>query len=198
MVLSRVYQLSSEGPEALTKADPENQLFGRANRKRLEGEPIRDALLVIGGKLDRTRGGMTFPLTLASDYTYKSPSLRRSVYLPHFRNSIPELLEVFDVADPSMVTGKRNTSTVAPQALFLMNHPFVAEVASAAAEHLIKANPENEQRAERAYLATLGRAPTSREREIVLAAVAQAKSPAEGWAAVFHALFASAEFRYVK
>ena len=62
----------------------------------------------------------------------------RSVYVPVFRNSLPEMFEVFDFADPSMVTGRRNVSTVAPQALFLMNHPFVMEQARLAAARLLE------------------------------------------------------------
>ena len=56
------------------------------------------------------------------------------MYLPVFRNALPELFEVFDFADPSIVVGRRNVSTVAPQALFLMNNPFVLEQAQAAAK----------------------------------------------------------------
>ena len=50
--------------------------------------------------------------------------MRRSVYAPVFRNALPEIFEAFDFADPSSVVGKRNASTVAPQALFVLNHPF--------------------------------------------------------------------------
>src|SRR5262245_66062746 len=94
-------------------------------------------MLVVGGKRPPERGGPTYPATLAADYGYKGTDNRRSVYLPVFRNALPEALEAFDLADPSMVTGKRNVSTVAPQALFMLNHPFPAAQARYAAERLL-------------------------------------------------------------
>src|SRR5439155_7773951 len=78
--------------------DPENRLFGRGNRRRLEAECIRDTVLSVSGQLDLTRGGPTFPTSLAADYGYKANSPRRSIYLPMFRNALPEMLEVFDAA----------------------------------------------------------------------------------------------------
>ncbi len=98
---------------------------------------------------------------------------RRSVYLPVFRNALPEIFEVFDFADPSMVTGRRNVSTVAPQALLLMNHPFVIEQSRASARRLL-ADPDLDDAARltRLYRLALGRPPTERERTIGLAFVA--------------------------
>ena len=125
IVLSQTYQQSGTNAAAAT-ADPENRLFARANRRRLEAECIRDTMLVVSGKLSLDRGGPAYPATLAADYGYKGNDNRRSVYLPMFRNALPEALEAFDLADPSMVTGRRNVSTVAPQALFMLNHPFPA------------------------------------------------------------------------
>lgn len=78
-------------------------------------------------------GGRSFPGELAEDYGYQDIGTRRSVYVPVFRNALPEIFGVFDFADPSMVVGHRNASTVAPQALFLMNHPFIVEQVRAAA-----------------------------------------------------------------
>src|SRR5262249_31745509 len=128
IVLSRTYRQSAANPTAAT-ADPENRLFGRANRRRLDAECIRDTMLAVSGQLAPDRGGPTFPTNLPADYGYKSADTRRSVYLPVFRNAISESLEAFDFADPSVVTGRRNVSTVASQALYLLNHPFPAEQA---------------------------------------------------------------------
>ncbi|MBY0456550.1 MAG: DUF1553 domain-containing protein, partial [Gemmataceae bacterium] len=177
--------------------DPENRLFGRANRRRLEAEAIRDTVLVVSGKLDLTRGGPTFPMSLAADYGHKSTATRRSVYLPQFRNALPEMLEVFDLADTSTATGKRNAGTIAPQALFMMNHPFVLEQSKHAATRLLaETHADDASRLARAYRLALGREPTVGEREVA-AKFLKGKSPADGWTAVYHALFASAEFRYV-
>src|SRR5262249_61249156 len=113
-------------PPPAAPAAPETRLFGRANRRRLDAECIRDTMLAVSGQLAPDRGGPTFPTNLPADYGYKSADTRRSVYLPVFRNAISESLEAFDFADPSVVTGRRNVSTVASQALYLPNHPFPA------------------------------------------------------------------------
>jgi len=196
IVLSQTYQQSASNPGG-EKADPENQLFGRANRRRLEAECLRDTMLAVSGKLSPDRGGPTYPTTLAADYGFKANDTRRSVYLPVFRNALPEALEAFDFADPSMVTGRRNVSTVAPQALYLMNHPFPAEQAKHAATRLLGEKlPDDAARLTRAYRLTLGREPTAGEREVALKFVSQGKDATESWAGVFNALFASAGFRY--
>jgi hypothetical protein len=182
----------------LQKTDPENRLFGRANRRRLEAEAIRDSILFVSGQLTAPRGGQTYPADLSADYGYKANDNRRSVYLPVFRNSLPELFEVFDFADPSMVTGKRTTSTVAPQALFMLNNPFPIEQAKHAAARLLAEGPSNDNaRIAYVYRLALGREPTNREREIAARFVQRSPNASEGWAALCQALFASADFRYV-
>jgi hypothetical protein len=112
-----------------------------------------------------------------------------------FRNALPDLFEAFDFADPSMVTGRRTVSTVAPQALFLMNHAFVLEQARLAARRLL-AEPDldDASRIIRAYRLALARPPTDRERQIALEFVAEHHEDA--WATLFQALFASIDFRY--
>jgi hypothetical protein len=197
VVLSRTYRQSTAGDAATQNADPENRLFGRMNRRRLEAECLRDTVLTVSGQLDQSHGGRTFPASLASDYNYQTNSGRRSVYLPQFRNALPEMLAVFDAADPSTVTGKRNSGTIAPQALFMMNHPFVLEQARLAAARLLTEKPADEgSRITRAYRLALGRAPTAGERNLA-ARFLKGKDARDAWAALFHALFASADFRYV-
>src|SRR5262249_51051627 len=117
IVLSRTYQLSAVGSAGAVAADPENRLLARQNRRRLGAECLRDTMLAVSGRLTLDRGGPTYPAKLAADYHYQHTDTRRSVYAPVFRNALPELFAVFDFADPSMVTGQRNVSTVAPQAL---------------------------------------------------------------------------------
>jgi cytochrome c553 len=197
VLLSQTYQQAGANPAAVT-ADPENRLFARANRRRLEAECIRDTMLVVGGKLLLERGGPTYPATLAADYGYKGNDNRRSVYLPMFRNALPESLEAFDLADPSMVTGKRNVSTVAPQALFMLNHPFPAANARYAAERLLsETHKDDASRIARAYRLTLGREPSPGERDVAMKYLSKSKDAKEAWTSVIHALFASADFRYV-
>jgi hypothetical protein len=154
-------------------------------------------MLAVGGRLRLDMGGPSFPPGLASDYGFRHADARRSVYAPVFRNALPELFEAFDFADPSMVTGRRNASAVAPQALFLMNHPFALEQARAAARNLL-AGPcaDDSARLDRAYRLALGRMPTPAERRLGLEFVAgEAGDRERAWEAVFQALFATAEFR---
>jgi hypothetical protein len=194
IVLSETYRQSTTGD---VKADPDNRLFGRANRRRLDAECIRDAVLTVSGQLDLTAGGPGFPDTLAADYGFKAESNRRSVYLPQFRNALPDLLEAFDAADPSAVCGARNTSTVAPQALFLMNHPFPAEQARQTGAKLLVDGGTDTERLTRLYRAALGREPTTGERRVAETFLAKPGDATDKWAAVAHALFASADFRFV-
>lgn len=200
IVLSRAYQQSSQVEERGWRIDPENRLFGRANRRRLEAECIRDAMLLVSGQLRLEQGGPTYRPGLASDYGYKHTDTRRSVYAPVFRNSLPELFEVFDFADSSVTTGKRNVSTVAPQALFLTNHPFVLEQARHAARRLL-ALPVREDavRLEQLYRLALGRLPTEKERRLLEEYVGSVPSTQreDAWAQVCQVVFASIDFRYV-
>jgi hypothetical protein len=201
IVLSRTYRLSgADDPKALA-ADPENRLLWRMNRRRLDAECLRDAMLLVGGDLSEEMGGQSYPTDLAADYGFRHSGSRRSVYAPVFRNSLPEFFEVFDFADPSMVTGRRDASTVAPQALFLMNHPSVREQARLAARRLLDEKCSDDRaRLDRAYRSALGRPPTDAEARIgldFLAGPGASEDPEEGWAAIFQALFASVDFRYV-
>ncbi len=199
IVLSQTYQQSSEGDKATLTADPENKLFGRTNRRRLEAECIRDAMLTISGKLDPTTGGPSYAENLGSDYAHKTVSMRRSIYLPMFRNSMPEFLEAFDAADPSTVTGKRNVSTVAQQALFLMNNPFPIEQAKLTATKLLADDyKDDESRITGAYRLILGRTPTSGEIGVAKKFLAKEKDPKTAWTSLVHVLFATPDFRYVE
>ena len=209
IMLSRTYQLSSkqvsrgfgsgkDTPAAHPDADSENRLLSHANRRRLDAECIRDTILFVSGKLSDHRGGPSFKPGLSADYGFNYGEPRRSVYVPAFRNALPEIFEAFDFADPSIVVGARNVSTVAPQALFLMNHPFVREQARAAALRLRSENLDSDRtRIERAYRLALGRNPSAGEVAVAQKQLSAASDPVEGWTDIFHALFASADFRYL-
>jgi hypothetical protein len=209
IVTSRVYGLASAGPEerreadgARASADPENRLLARAHRKRLPAECLRDAILLASGEFDLAAGGPNLPADLAAEYGHQPDGRRRSVYLPAFRNSRPEILEVFDAPCPSAVSGRRTVSTVPAQALFLLNDPFVRGAARAASERAL-ASPRDDdgERLEDAWRRTLGRLPSPAEREIALqslaAAAAAGRSRAEAWSDLLQALFACLDFRYL-
>ncbi len=123
IMLSRVYQESSQTNSKFEQMDPENRLLWRANIRRLDFESVRDSLLVISGKLDRALGGKPVNLT---DEPY---SYRRSVYGYIDRGNLPELMQSFDFSDPDMPNSKRTTTVVPQQALFLMNSSMSVDVA---------------------------------------------------------------------
>jgi hypothetical protein len=204
MILSRTYRLSTAVESKALIVDPENRLLSRMNRRRLDAECLRDSMLAISGTLTLNTGGPSFKENLASDYGFHYTGTRRSVYAPVFRNSLPELFKVFDFANPSMVTGRRDVSTVAPQALFLMNHPFVIEQSRQAAIRMVKGTPGNDEtKIRRAYRLALGRFPAGKELKIAVEFVQD--SPSESlesqialWTQFYQSLFASIDFRYLR
>jgi hypothetical protein len=206
IVSSRTYQLSSSVPTAdsrtLLAVDPENRLLWRMNRRRLDAECLRDAILCVSDQLDRRVGGSNLKQGTTSEYDYKFDDSRRSVYTPVLRNKLLELFEAFDFPDPNIVSGKRNVSTVATQALYLMNSPFVMEQAKHAADRTLAAKDVDDAvRVGWAYRTSLGRLPTANEREIVLRMLVAAGNDANqqraAWERVHRALFGCIDFRYV-
>jgi len=204
IVLSRAYRVSNDDDPNSRALDPETRLLWRRTRRRLDAESIRDAILSVSGQLRCDMRGPGYSPELAADYGFPQVDTRRSVYAPVFRNALPELFSTFDFAEPGLVVGQRDVSTVAPQALFLMNHPFVVDQARLSAQRLL-AEPglSVEDRLTRAFLLTLGRPPTESERLIsrrFLATDAREAGtpPSEAaWSILFQTLFASIDFRYV-
>jgi hypothetical protein len=201
IVLSHLYQMTSEPSAEGVKADPENRLLWRMNRQRLQAEPMRDTILCVSGQLDRAALGNTIKKGTNAERDYVFDDVRRSVYTPIFRNRLLEMFEVFDFPDPNMVFGKRNVSTVPTQALFMMNSPFImAQAKHAATQSLKDAKLTDRERIEDAYRKSLGRLPTPRERELALAYVSPAMSASDriaAWERFYQTLFACVDFRYV-
>ena len=203
---SRVYRLSSEVSDSVVQADPENLYLARAFRRRLDAESLRDSVLQISGQLDLSvTGGMTIGKTATYDNGYRHDIYStqiRSVYVPFFRNSMLETFEVFDIANPNLVTGRRTTSTLPAQALYLLNSPFALEQSELAAKHFLETQSADPSAVgvmiDEAYRQTLTRRPTDAERRTVAGFVSERgiDSP-ETWTAVFQALFASMDFRYI-
>jgi cytochrome c553 len=208
IMVSRVYQLSSlpDHEPGDEQRDPENRLLRRAHRKRLDVECLRDAMLAVSGRMDFKAGGLTIRKISRYDLGYQFDTRRRSVYVPAFRNSLLEIFEVFDAANPNLVTGRRNVSTLATQALYLLNSPFVMEAARHAGEELLSASnstapkPDDAARIKEVYRRTLGRRPAAKELELSLEYIAELRS-LEGelaaWAGLYHSLFASVDFLYL-
>jgi hypothetical protein len=166
------------------------------NRRRLDFEAMRDAVLEVAGRLDRAVGGRPVPLT---DEPF---ARRRSVYGHVDRLNLANVLRVFDFAGPDMHAPQRYTTTVPQQALFLMNSPFVLEQARhVAARPEVGAEEDAEQRLQRLYRAVFGRAATAREASLGLAFVrSQGPAPEGGlapWEKLAHVLLQSNEFMFV-
>lgn len=198
IVLSHVYRLSSEIDHAALDIDSGNRLLRRMNRRRLEAEVIRDSLLQFAGSLDRQLGGPNIKPNTKIEYDYVFDSTRRSVYLPVFRNTLPQVFATFDFADPNIQGGKRTASTIAPQALLLMNQPFVIDQTRLAAERLLSDKSiEPDQRILYCYLQVLGRKPSTREQ--TLAENFLGASPTKLDLSLFYqTLIQSLDFRYAK
>ena len=210
IVLSRTYRLSGQQISANVAADEDNQLYWHANLRRLEAEAIRDSLLAAGGMLQKERPlGAPFNASVGDNLlkadkkgrnTGEDPIAQpiRSVYLPVFRSKLPGMFTVFDFAEPDQVNGQRDVTTVAPQALFLLNNPFVVEVSTRAADRILAQKLTDETaRVRYAYAYALCRYPTEAESKRALDFLKAGEDRHSNWAALTQALYSSAEFRYL-
>jgi Protein of unknown function (DUF1549)/Protein of unknown function (DUF1553)/Planctomycete cytochrome C len=155
IVMSAAYMQSSTPNEADAKVDPDNRTCWRHPTQRLEAEVIRDALLEVSGSLDPAMFG---PGTL------DSASRRRSIYFTVKRSKLIPMLTIFDAPDALGGIGQRPTTTVAPQALYLMNNPQVRRYAQAFAARIAPSEQTKLEEAIRSgYSMALGREPTSDE-----------------------------------
>ncbi len=200
IVSSRSYRMASRGGAT----DPENRLLGRRDLRRLDAEALRDAMLAIAGELDPTRGGSTMTYSgrlfvpLESIPLPVDPWRRRAVYLPIYRGATPpDLLDVFDFAPPGLVTGRRASTTVPTQALFLMNSPFVLDRSRALARSLL-ARPGLDDRArlDLLYRMVFSRRPT--EAQSRRASAFLNGGGEEAWTDLAQALFSSNEFLFLE
>lgn len=215
ILLSSTYQMSTTYRAEAALSDPDNRLLWRMNRRRMEVEGIRDGMLQTSGRLDRTRGGSMVTLfvlgLIANDPEGKAAKFdcnRRTIYLPVIRTAAYDVMQVFDFVDPSVPNGKRIVTTVAPQALFLMNSPFAIAQSKYFAEDLLKReNLDDAGRIKLAYLRTFARPPRAEELKSALDYVKKYSRTLEGktgaerrlaaWQSYCQILFASNEFAYV-
>jgi hypothetical protein len=186
IMLSAAYQQASEPSAEALKLDPDNRLWGRMNRRRLEAEALRDALLAVAGRLDRTAGGPAVR-------DFNSP--RRSLYHMTVRSDRSGFGPLFDTPDSTQPVEKRVASTVAPQALFLMNHPFVLQQTQALAKRIVQSAKDDRARLQVAYELLYGRRPLAEEERIGLGLLAAAGE--RGWEEHCQVLLCANEFLYV-
>ncbi len=154
IMLSAVYQLSTDNLQANFEKDSGNRLYWRANRRRMDAEEIRDSLLFISGVLENKIGGPSADLTPAYN--------RRTVYGKISRYRLDEYLQLFDFPSPNLSAEKRFTTNVPLQRLFFMNSDFVQQQAELLARR-IESEPTNAARIGKAYRMIFGRAPSEAE-----------------------------------
>ena len=168
---SSTYQMSSEPSMPTDEVDPENRYLSHFNRRRLEAEAVRDSVLAVSGTLELSMGGTrltTANRAYVTSTANVSPEIyqsrHRSVYLPVVRSALYAVMQSFDFPDPSVTTGKRQTTTVAPQALFMMNSELVSNQAMQLARQLLgDRRLDDRQRIEHAYLLVYSRTPKDDE-----------------------------------
>jgi cytochrome c553 len=232
IMLSRTYGLSSQHEAGNFQKDPDNAYCWRHAGRRLDAESLRDAMLCVSGELD-LRPLVGSVVALAGDFIIGGPvgprrgeavteeqlhgagGNHRSLYLPIARDQVPDALAVFDFAEPSLVSGKRDVTNVPSQALYLLNSDFVAVQAEKFAKKIREAYADSKTRGEGQLLERLpwiyqlcfSRQPTSIEVEAAQAffrsypaengATSAVESPA-AWTSFCRALFGTAEFRLLE
>jgi len=205
IVLSRTYRQASEHRAEAFRQDPENRLLWRASKRRLEAEAIRDAMLSAAGQLETKRPDASLVGRVIGDRPISligldkrlpadlDGALYRSVYLPVIRDRLPDVLELFDFAEPSLVTGARETTNVPLQALYLMNSPFVQARAKALAERLGREADSDAARIRQVFLLCFARPPDEFEAQRALEFLKE--GDAKKLASFCQAILSSAEFR---
>jgi hypothetical protein len=202
LVTSRVYQQSSANRPECAAVDPENNLYWRMLPRRLDFEALRDSLLIVCGQLDDSQiGGPS--VQIAS----KAISHRRSAYSFIDRQNFPSLFRAFDVAIPDQHSPKRFETTVPQQALFLLNHPTMLEMADRATRLIV---PDDSSRHDiaagvtKTYRQILNRDPTPDELDLGIAFLAESGDgqpdtdvPTSSWARYAQVLMVSNEFVFV-
>ena len=215
---SDVYQRDSGFNADNIQIDSANRFYWRCNIRRLEAEAIRDAMLAVSGTLDLTTGGSLLTTKnreflfnhTSQDKSSYADIRRRSIYVPVIRNHLYDVFQLFDYTDASVLKGDRDTSTIAPQALFLMNSDLVTELTGSMADRLMSLETTRESRINRLFLEAYGRPVTDEEAErasqflvkfekLVSQQAGQADVPtAEAWQALCQSIVLSSEFVYIR
>ncbi len=214
---SSTYQQGSLASAEVVARDPENRLFGRVNVRRLEAEEVRDSLLAVSGQLDSTFGGSLLKVKNRgylfdhtsidlTDYT----SRRRSLYLPVIRNNVFDLFQLLDFPDPAVPSGDRAMTTVAPQALMMLNSDFVMQSADELAARLLAEPGDDDQRISRMHVLAYGREASDEERlgnrvfltkiekSVAATELDASKRRRQAWSVLCHVVIAANEFVYVR
>ena len=217
LVLSRTYQLSADHSPRNYEVDPDNFLLWRHKSQRLDAEALRDAMLLASGDLDLSPADGSPLSKLRGEFgrgnsvaVVKAASQHRSVYLPIVRNAVPDVLKLFDFAEPSILVGERPITTVPTQALYFLNSKIVTSQCDRLAQRLLADDSiSDRERVNLAYQSVLSRNATVSEVERAQKYIKNLASEFLGatddvekrqqiaWSGFCQILFGSAEFRYV-
>ncbi len=208
IMMSDAYRRASNGSEAARQKDPTNILLSHANRRRLQAEEIRDAVLEVSGALNLKMGGEPVVPPLEKEELFgmigppdvnwpvtqdKEQHTRRSIYLLQRRTFQNPMFEAFDAPDGVLSCSRRNASTTAPQSLALLNSNFMAQQAQALASHVSSI--------EEAWRRALDRDPSPQERaaaaEFLERQTARLGSKSAAYAELARGLLNLNEFLYV-
>jgi cytochrome c553 len=217
LVLSQAFRQASRPSAESAIVDPQDRLLSHYPVRRLEGESIRDAILAVSGRLDSAMYGPSVQPYREEPKDYRKlhqgpldGAGRRSIYLKVTRHEGSRFLETFDFPNPSVARGNRDTTNVPPQALALLNDPFVIGQAGVWADRLIALQaPTVDSRIDSMFRAALGRPPDEAElarfsglaKELASlhkAAPEQLLSSRDVWKDMAHAIFNLKEFLYLR
>jgi hypothetical protein len=194
IMLSATYQQSSGMNPQGQADDPDNRLLWRMNRRRLEVEAWRDAMLAVAGILDLKLGGP--PMDLGDP-----KNRRRTIYGTVKRRELNDLLRLHDFPDPTIHSPNRLTTTTPLQQLFVLNSPFMRQQAAALVRRLKSEVPQGaEGRIRRAYELLFGRLPTRGQVQLAMEFLQARPGDTisdELWEQYAHVLLGGNEFLYV-
>jgi hypothetical protein len=197
MMTSSAYRQSSKVTAADEEKDPDNVLLSRMNMRRMGAEVLNDTMILVSGRLDETRYGVPAPVQVRGDGlvtpTATAKGWRRSIYVQQRRSNIPTILDNFDFPAMTPNCVDRTDSTVATQALHLMNNGMVDELAGSLAERVAKdAGGDPKQQVEKLYWLALSRPPDDEERKLAMDGLAKLSL-----SRLCHTMLNSAAFLYI-
>ena len=226
ILMSSTYRQSSvhENESELLQRDPSNRNLWRQNRRRLDAEALRDSMLAVSGQLNLDMGGPSFFPLLSDEAaeglskkgatwgkSNESERNRRSIYMMTKRQMLLPLMTTFDFMDTTLPCGQRDVTTVAPQALALLNNAFVHRQSTAFAKRLVTdVGADARRRIKRGWRLAYSRPPTESEIELALEHLAKqtkhfqaVKMPNDSrpevfaWESLCHVILNSNEFIYI-
>ena len=177
MMTSRTYRQRSLVTEQHTQQDPENRWLSRMPLRRLDAEEVRDTLIHLGGKLNESHFGKPDPVNVAKDGLVtaiaQQGAWRRSIYLRQRRKEMPTMLETFDLPQMNPACQVRSNSTVAQQALYLMNNSTIRQLSASFAQRVSAEATDMEEQIQWIYQTALSRPATAQELKLGLSTLSQ-------------------------